>query len=302
MILQQSPLRIIEDDMLILNNNNNNSNIYNNNNNYIITRLKEFQYMENTKLTKDQQKIYDNLLEKPGGLHIISGTPGSGKTFIIRYLIYNLTNQNKSIILTATTGATAMRIFRLARTAHYQFGLPKEHDMFRSTLMYTDERYHELRNADIIIIDEMSMLTCKTLNMIIIQLCEACNIDVTNPFLNKKILLFGDLAQLPPICNCTIKNSSFCRACHITNSGFWQHSIIHKLSTSIRRQSDPRFLDFFNIIRIRKPTIEEINAYIGHIIVNEQQANDFIDKNTIIICTHLCDTQKYNTEILHKNF
>ena len=102
-----------------------------------------------------------------------------------------------------------MQISRLARTAHYQFGLPKEHDMFRSTLMYTDERYHDLRNVDTIIIDEMSMLTCKTLNMIIIQLCEACDIDITNPFINKKILLFGDLAQLSPICNCTIENSSF---------------------------------------------------------------------------------------------
>ena len=93
MILQQSPLRIIEDDMLILNNDNNNLNICNDNNSNIITRLEEFKYMENTKLTQDQQNIYDKLLEEPGGLHIINGTQGSGNAFIIRYLIYNLTKQ-----------------------------------------------------------------------------------------------------------------------------------------------------------------------------------------------------------------
>lgn len=49
-------------------------------------------------------------------------------------------------------------------------------------------------------------------------------------------------------------------------------------------------------------TIEEIDYYLKHIVVNEQQANKLIDQNTIIICTHLCDTQHYNNKILHKLF
>ena len=37
-------------------------------------------------LTNEQQYVFDNVIQNHVGLHILTGTPGSGKTFFIKYL------------------------------------------------------------------------------------------------------------------------------------------------------------------------------------------------------------------------
>jgi type II secretory ATPase GspE/PulE/Tfp pilus assembly ATPase PilB-like protein len=56
-------------------------------------------------LTEEQQHIMDNILQNPHGLHILAGTPGSGKTFFVKYITQYFQKHDKKIILSATTAA-----------------------------------------------------------------------------------------------------------------------------------------------------------------------------------------------------
>lgn len=67
--------------------------------------LKEFECVKQAALTRQQQDIFNEISTKKNGLHIITGVPGSGKTFLIKYLTTHFIGCNKNIILTASTGA-----------------------------------------------------------------------------------------------------------------------------------------------------------------------------------------------------
>ena len=72
-------------------------------------------------LTPDQQRVLHVILQNPTGLHVLTGTPGSGKTFFVKYLAQYFQIQNKLVLLSATTGATALRMSSTASTAHTLF-------------------------------------------------------------------------------------------------------------------------------------------------------------------------------------
>ena len=66
--------------------------------------------MEHTNLTSKQMIIYNDIISKEKDFHIICGILGTGKSFLTRYITYQLVFLKKSVILTAITGAIAMRL------------------------------------------------------------------------------------------------------------------------------------------------------------------------------------------------
>ena len=81
--------------------------------------------MENAHLNNEQQQIFDNIKNIDCRLYFIEGTPGSGKTFFIKYLTNHLIQTaEKKILLCAPTGAAATRLSPNANTIHGLFKLP----------------------------------------------------------------------------------------------------------------------------------------------------------------------------------
>ena len=83
--------------------------------------------MNNNKFTINCTKNY-------AGLHIITGAPGVGKTFLIKYIAYKELPNENSIIVTSTIGASTARITRFAKIAHFQFSLPRKMMLFKIRL------------------------------------------------------------------------------------------------------------------------------------------------------------------------
>ena len=67
------------------------------------------------------QHVFLAILQNPTGLHVLTGTPGSGKTFFVKYLAQYFQTQNKLVLLSATTSAAALRLSSTASTTHTLF-------------------------------------------------------------------------------------------------------------------------------------------------------------------------------------
>ena len=126
----------------------------------IKTRLYEIQKQEQIELDELQQKAVMEAVNS--GLLIITGGPGTGKTTTINTIIRYFEMEGMEILLGAPTGRAAKRMTEAtgweARTIHRMLeltGLPGENDAIG---MHFDRNEENPLDADVVIIDEMSMV------------------------------------------------------------------------------------------------------------------------------------------------
>jgi len=128
----------------------------------------------------------------------LTGAPGAGKTYLLNEFIRRAQKQGKSVAVTASTGIAATHIG--GSTIHSWSGLgirdvltPYDRERLRSNPVLLKRFVH----TDILIIDEVSMLHGKRLDMV----SEVCQLlrGSDMPFGGLQVILVGDLFQLPPV-------------------------------------------------------------------------------------------------------
>lgn len=127
----------------------------------------------------------------------LSGSAGAGKSYVIEQYVKlkRKVNRNTNIVVTATTGLAALNIS--GSTVHSVTGLGISklcYDDYRKTTPAKTIRVKnaELRGIDVLIIDEVSMLSAQGLNFIVDRFMDAKG---GLP----QIILAGDFNQLPPV-------------------------------------------------------------------------------------------------------
>ena len=128
----------------------------------------------------------------------LDGPGGTGKTFLYNTLINVLQGQGKSVISVASTGIASLLLIG-GRTYHSQFKIYPPID--DKTTSFIDEDHYEagmIRNASIIICDEVTMMTSHALNAIDKLLRKVMKKENT-PFGGKVLLLGGDFRQCLPV-------------------------------------------------------------------------------------------------------
>lgn len=126
------------------------------------------------------------------GLLILTGGPGTGKTTTINTMIRYFEQEEMEILLAAPTGRAAKRMTEAtgyeARTIHRLLelnGVPGEQG---AVSMHFDRNEENPLDADVIIIDEMSMVDIQLLN----SLLKAVSVGT-------RLILVGDVNQLPSV-------------------------------------------------------------------------------------------------------
>ncbi len=179
----------------------------------------------------------------------LTGSAGSGKTFLLNKFVDYLTCKKIKVGITASTGIAATHLN--GRTIHSWCGMGIEKKMSAKKIkkmLKRPELFERIKTAAVLIIDEISMLDADRLDLVD-KICKA----VRNPFApfgGIQIVLCGDFFQLPPV----NKDSKF--AFH---SFAWKHSNIKVCYLDEQfRQDDKEFLNVLNKIRANEVGEKEL--------------------------------------------
>jgi ATP-dependent DNA helicase PIF1 len=235
-------------------------------------------------LSREQQIAFDKYVE--GHNIFITGPGGVGKSALIKKIYEHAIRRSKNINVTAMTGCAAVLLNCKAKTLHSWAGIGLANSSIEQLLkkiMKNKISKMTWKNTDILVIDEISMLSLKlfeTLNQI------GKNIrNNQKPFGGIQLIFSGDFYQLPPIGNKdepdTIK---FCFESNDWNSVFHRNCQIQL--TKIYRQTDENYRNILNQIRegkIKRKTNDLLLEYVGR----DLSAN----KNLIVEPTKLYPTK-----------
>ncbi len=133
----------------------------------------------------------------------LTGKAGSGKSTLLKYICN--TTKKKYVVL-APTGIAAINVGGV--TLHSFFKIPFHpllpndsrfnYRNIRETLKYNNEKKKLLRELELIIIDEISMVRADIIDFID-KILRVYNRNMREPFGGKQLLLVGDLYQLEPV-------------------------------------------------------------------------------------------------------
>ena len=137
----------------------------------------------------------------------------------ILYLTYYLQGISKKVLLYGSTAATSRRLSSRATIVHTNFRIPPKGYLY--ALQEPNLTLQKLRETDVFIIDEMSMMTSRIINAIYYRVKQSTN-GASNPSEAKLLLLVRDMAQLPPTCHHRIEQESdeVCHLCILQISSF----------------------------------------------------------------------------------
>jgi ATP-dependent exoDNAse (exonuclease V) alpha subunit len=128
----------------------------------------------------------------------LTGAPGAGKTYVLNEFIRLAKKSGKNVGVTASTGIAATHVG--GTTIHSWSGLGiqeyvSEQDLAR--LSAKDKLVKRYNATDVLIIDEVSMLHGRRLDMVNTVAKKLRQSD--KPFGGIQVVLVGDLYQLPPV-------------------------------------------------------------------------------------------------------
>ena len=150
-------------------------------------------------LTPDQEKALISF--KCGNNIFLTGPGGSGKSYLIRTIVDECKKSERNVQVCAMTGCAAILLNCGAKTLHSWggFGLGNG-DIKTVVKRVTGNKYKKKpwKDVDVLIIDEVSMLSKKLLTCIdYIARISRNKRDI--PFGGIQVILSGDFYQLPPV-------------------------------------------------------------------------------------------------------
>ena len=176
----------------------------------------------------------------------LTGSAGSGKTFLLGKYIDFLRDKDIEVGVTAPTGIAATHLEGI--TIHSWSGIGIKKDLSGNDLKKILKKKYlrsRFRTAKVLIIDEVSMMHSYCLDMVD-QVCKAFKQNHL-PFGGLQIILCGDFFQLPPVSRET-EQASF-----VNKSRIWQEMNMKICYLDEQhRQMDLKFLSILNAIRTNR--------------------------------------------------
>lgn len=143
-----------------------------------------------------QQQALDLL--KLGENVFLTGAPGAGKTFLLNRYIRYLRSYGVKVVVTASTGIAATHLG--GQTIHSWSGIGIRDSLSEEGLekICSDKRIkRNFKHAKVLIIDEISMLHARQLDMI--DAVARGLLNKAAPFGGLQMVVSGDFFQLPPV-------------------------------------------------------------------------------------------------------
>lgn len=241
----------------------------------------------------------------------LTGKAGTGKTTLLREIIQTT---HKNTVVVAPTGIAALNAGGV--TIHSMFQLPfggfipefnvdsqfsesvkfESKDTLRRHFKMSGLKKSVIRNMELLIIDEVSMLRADLLDAMdyMMQTVRKRN----TPFGGVQVLFIGDLLQLPPV----IRDEEWRTLRNYYKGKFFFHSHVVQQNpplyielSKIFRQTDDKFIAVLNNLRNNQISQEDIQA------LNQYVKPDFdlkANKGYITLTTHNVKADTMNAQAL----
>jgi len=197
----------------------------------------------------------------------LTGRAGTGKSTLLRYITAN--TAKKHVVL-APTGIAAINVG--GQTLHSFFRIPFKPTMpddpdFASNILRKRMRYPQhlvalLKELELIIIDEVSMVRADTIDFIDKILRVYCG-DLRRPFAGKQLLMVGDVFQLEPVVTADTRDiiaRQYGTPYFFNAKVFGEITLVPIELRKVYRQSDPDFVGLLDRVRDGHPTPADIST------------------------------------------
>jgi nucleoside-triphosphatase THEP1 len=222
-----------------------------------------------------------NLVNDTSRHIFLTGKAGTGKTTFLRYI---KEHTQKNTVIVAPTGVAAINAGGV--TMHSFFQLPRgtfipghiqrdgvigyveindKHSLFKN-IHFTSNKRELLQEAELLIIDEVSMMRCDMLDAIDTILRHVRKQPDT-PFGGVQVVYIGDLFQLPPVVpeqEWNILKEYYESPFFFSAKVIAEAQPLNVELKKIYRQNEQQFIDILNRIRnnqIYKEDLESLNAH-----------------------------------------
>ena len=223
-----------------------------------------------------------NLL-KSGQNVFLTGSAGAGKTYTLNQYIHYLRARKVPVAITASTGIAATHMNGM--TIHTWSGIGIKDSLDDDDLTWMFERKYlrdNLEKAEVLIIDEVSMLHGKQLDMVnqVLKFFK----QTSAPFGGLQVIVAGDFFQLPPVS----KNKEANREKFCFMSAAWQEAKFNICYLSEQhRQQNNALNQILNEIRVQKVSEQSIQ----HLQATRTQS---LEADITRLFTHNVDVEQIN--------
>jgi PIF1-like helicase/Helix-turn-helix domain/HRDC domain len=238
----------------------------------------------------------------------LTGKAGTGKTTFLQHLKFNCP---KNMIVAAPTGVASINAG--GTTLHSLFSLPfqpyipakrgwgaqaevVDRDDLLGKLHYRKDKLKLLRNMELLIIDEISMVRADVLDAIDVILRHVRRKHQL-PFGGVQLLLIGDIFQLPPVAR--QQEWDILRE-YYASEFFFDSKVMQEVQPvcvqleTIYRQSDLNFIDLLNKVRNNIAAPQDLE------LLNSRAHSGRLPDNCITLTTHNKTADEINVKQLEK--
>ena len=237
-----------------------------------------------------QSTAFDIL--KSGQSVFLTGQAGSGKTYILNQYIEYLRDKEVPVAVTASTGIAATHLSGM--TIHSWSGLGIRDYVMPEDLekmMKKKPLRERLTNTQVLIIDEVSMLSAKHLEALD-QILRYAKVSF-QPFGGIQVILSGDFFQLPPI----TRGAGLDRKNFAFMSPIWVEADFKICYlTEQHRQDDSPMLSLLNAIRAGELSDSDFDL-VNEKLIDSQKNRDHTAPK---LFTHNIDVESLNLSELNK--
>ena len=222
----------------------------------------------------------------------LTGKAGTGKSTFLKYICDNV---RKEHVVLAPTGIAAVNVGGV--TLHSFFRIPfkpllpddPEFDMkrMRDRMKYPKELINLIKNVELIVIDEISMVRADIIDFVD-KILKVYTGNFREPFGGKQMLFVGDIFQLEPVVTGDMRDvlARYYPQPYFFNAGvFGDMKIVPVELLKVYRQTDSDFVGLLDRVRVGRPLrddISRLNAKVirrddGRMVMTLATTRDIVD-------------------------
>lgn len=221
----------------------------------------------------------------------LTGGGGVGKSYLCNEVISKYKNNNRQVVVLGSTGISAVHVGGQTLHSFFVFGIANDAQEMTRNDKNARKKIKQLNEilskCELLIIDEISMVSANLMDMIRYRL--------KNANFTGRILFVGDFFQLPPV-NKQSNDGLFGENIYAFESLAWEYFEPKILMlTSPKRTEDLEFFDILNHIRIGEIN-EKVISYLENL---RQQVEVWEDNPTVLFGTNN-EADNMNTKRLYE--